>query len=1220
MMGASRFTLRLSECQATPLVGGKATSLGRLAREGFPVPDGFVITTRAYEFARAQSASVSVPVGLPVELMDEVRAAYRHLGMPTVAVRSSATAEDMVGASMAGQYETLLNIQGEEALLEAVRRCWASLDAARVRAYLREHGIDPAGVAMAVVVQRLVSADVAGVLFTANPHQNGRCEMLVEASWGLGEMIVSGQVQPDVLRLRYDTGQVLEAVVADKQMYLAPGAAGPCPVEQSRRRQSCLDGRDTESLWRLGRRVAEHFGCPMDLEWAISAGELYLLQARPITTLQDAEAREEVLHATQRHLRQELAAGRGPWVLHNLAETLPHPTPLTWSVMRRFMSGTGGFGIMYRQAGFEPSPAVQRDGFIECIAGRIYMDAARAPEMLFEGLPFAYDLEELKRSPDVSQTPPTLPRGSVLSRWRAARKIAVVSANLRSLSATLESELREGLFQEIAAYAAKAKAVDLASLSIGQLLERWQEQARRVLDVFGPRLLMPGLIGSMAMGDLRRFLQETQWNEDADALARLISSGGAPDRTMISDVELHEVGLGTRPLQRWLADHGHRAAGEFELAAPRWREVPAAVQEMADRLAGGTGPLDRRRQHLMEVVRRVTEVRSRLGETDRKEFDRLVSLVCRYVVLREDSKDLLMLGYDLLRDIAIEAGRRLGVGQDVFYMTDEELLDAIRVGFAPRRVIERRKIAYRAEARLSLPHVIDAKAIDSLGRTPDIEPSAGGHRAFAVSAGEATGPARIVHRPTEAGDLGRGYILVCPSTDPSWTPLFVNAGGLVLECGGTLSHGAVVAREMGLPAVVLPDATRLFRDGEEVRVDGHRGWAGSRADSAGRPSQGYAVDAQETSIQPELVPPPVGRRDRRAGRLSGWLAVGWGVYLAAFFLLPQSWVHRPTLQALDAVLWPVVRTLGQPAVVAIVAAIVAVSMLLIQKLATDNGRLREAQRRAAALRKAAATMAEQSPRQVALMRLAAGVQGRTLAAAMVPVGILLGPLVMPFVWFRERVDPAAWNAPAGSAVQVVATVDSSYLQPIRIEVPGTIEVDESTPPVRTLPPLRATLEHLLALYRQPRNDPDEPWELKVAPDVGREFAANDLQAYLDAGIPPQGITWVVRPPEEMVGRLSVAVRAEGHLPLTVAVVLGNESPPAPSSVIGPAGSPVKELRVVYPKPNRKPVFWQPLASLAGHDGVPWAARLATVDVGWLWLYILAYIPTLVLARAILKVA
>ena len=309
----------------------------------------------------------------------------------------------------------------------------------------------------------------------------------------------------------------------------------------------------------------------------------------------------------------------------------------------------------------------------------------------------------------------------------------------------------------------------------------------------------------------------------------------------------------------------------------------------------------------------------------------------------------MILGYDLLRDLAVEAGRRLGVGQDVFFLTREELFHALRVGFAPCQVIEQQRAAYEAETRLDLPRVIDAKAIDTLGDVPEREPAAGGHKAFAVSSGEATGPARVLASPHEAGDLGRGYVLVCPSTDVAWTPLFGNAAGLVLERGGMLSHGAVVAREMGLPAVVLAGATRLFRDGEELHVDGCRGWVGKTSQARRQDSPANAIDPDDVRVWAELIPPPPGRKDRAAARLRNLLAAAWAVFLLAVFLLPEQWVYQPTLAALDFILWPIVRALGKPATVALLAAGVAALSLVVQKLVTDNRRLLEAKHRAAAL-------------------------------------------------------------------------------------------------------------------------------------------------------------------------------------------------------------------------------------------------------------------------------
>lgn len=1142
-----RYTQNLVDCRDASLVGGKAINLARLIAAGFPVPSGFVVTIRAF--------------AMDDDVVDEILSAYRTMGSGKVAVRSSATAEDLADASMAGQYQTFLEIEGEQQLLAAITNCWASLDTPQARAYLKEHGIDRSQVAMAVVVQRLIDADVAGVLFTVNPNSNGRREMLIEASRGLGESVVSGKVQPDLLRLDPDTGRVIEAKHLDR---------------------ACLSSKDVHQLWQLGRQAAEYFGAPQDIEWAIKNGGVYLLQSRPITTYGEYKAYEQSLRSTQQHLRSELAAGRGPWVLHNLGETLPHPTPLTWSIMQRFMSGAGGYGIMYRQAGFEPSPAVQTEGFLECIFGRIYMDASRASEMFFKDFPFAYDIEELKQNPDASQSPPTQPRGSLLTLWQAQRKLRGINQKLRQLSQKLDRELRDDLFSEIRGYVDRNKPINLQSLSVEWLEDLWKEHELLILESFAPRLMLPSLVCGMAMADLRGFFDEHFWNEDPDALAQLVSSGGLANRTLIADTELYEVAKGTRPLETWLADHGHRAATEFDLAAPRWREVPDTLRNMAKRLAAGDGPMLRHRAVTEKVDHRIEELGERLSSADRRQLGRLIDVVRRYVAFREDSKDFLMLGYDLLRDVALEIGRRLEIGADVFFLTRDEMLGALRIGYAPIHLIEQRKTTHKVETRFSPPRVIDAQSIETLGEQPEIPAIEGGKIALAISTGQATGPAKILHSPTESADLGRGYILVCPSTDPAWTPLFVNAAGLVLECGGTLSHGAVVAREMGLPAVVLPNATKLFRDGEEIRVDGNRGWVGP------------ATTIAETSSMDEKknrIPGP-GKRDRRAARIRNVMAIIWGIFLLAFFALPKNWVHEPTMAWIDKILWPLVRTAGKPAAVAIIAFGIATLTLLLQKLLTDNDRLLEAKRRTGLIKDK-------------VNNLASVIQYRSLMAAMIPIGILLGPMVMPLIWFHQRIDPAVWTAPAGSSVQIVTTVDGDWGQPVSIKTPESIVVDESTPASRTLPPIRKTLEHLLALYAQPAKESAQPWELQVAPDISRQLTIDDLKAYLSTGIPPQGMTWLIRPPEGFSGEFPVTVSAAGQSPITLNIVLGEQYPPTQTRVLGPAGSVIKELRAVYPKPKQDAAFWKPFAG---------------IDVGWLWTYIIAYVPALMLVRRVLKVA
>jgi len=1220
MISIRRFTQDLVDCREVRLVGGKGASLGRLMRAGFPVPNGFVVNTGAYRLAQEEAATAGNPMEIPAQVAEEILHGYKTMAAGAVAVRSSATAEDSATASLAGQCETFLDVDGETGLLEAVQRCWTSLDAPRIRAYLAEHGIEPAQVAMAVVVQRLVPADVAGVIFTADPNGGGSGKMLVEANWGLGETVVGGHAQPDVLAVERETGRVLSAKIADKQVYLAAGTGQEQPVAESLRKKSCLSSRDVHRLWELGKRISEHFGAPQDIEWAFHDGNLFLLQSRPITTHRETEAAEALARATRQRLREEMSAGRGPWVVHNLAETLPHPTALTWSVIRKFMSGLGGFGAMYRQAGFQPAPIIDREGFLELVAGRIYMDAARAPEMFCENFPFAYDLEKLVHDPDASQKPPTLPRGSYSLRAKAAALLSKAGAKLQGLAGRAAGEFREKTTPAVTEYVARSREKNLRLLTVEQLIAFWEEYEKQILNVFGRDILMPGLICGMAWAELETFLQENFWDDDTEALLRIISVGGEADRTVIADAELFKVASGKWLLETWLADHGHRGPGELDLAAPRWREQPEVLREMAARLAAGEPPLERYRRGAAAANQQAAVLRSRLSAADAREFDRRLDLVRRYMPFREDGKDLLMLGYGLLRDLALEAGLRLEIGDGAFHLTRDELFEALRAGFAPLHLIEQHELTYRAERRLSLPRVIDAHAIDRLGETNEIEATAGSYHGLPISAGQATGPARILQSATDAGELGRGYILVCPSTDPAWTPLFVNAAGLVLECGGALSHGAVVAREMGLPAVVLPEATRLFQDGEQINVNGNQGWVARALQHSNQPPPTEAIDFKDTRVPRELIPPPQGRKERQAAKLRNAAAALWMIYLLGFFVLPKDYVYQPSLALLDLLLWPLVRFLGKPAVVAIVAAGMGTTILLVQKFVTDNPRLLEAKRRAALLVKQARLLPENSPRRQAFLQMAAPVNLRVLMAALVPIGLLLGFLVMSFAWFKNRMDPSLPRGLAGSSVQIVVTVNSDWSKPVRIELPAPLALDETTPASRMLPPIRKTLEHLLALYRQPRRQPDIPWELQWVPDPAQVQTADDLQNYLNTGIPPRGITWMIRPPSSGVGRFPVKVIADGCLPVTVNVVLGGEFPPGNLSAAGGHDSPIKEVRIVYPPPARKQVFWQPLAGLARHDQLPLAGALAVTDIGWLWLYILAYLPALFLSRAVLKVA
>ena len=1214
-MAGVPFVLPFSDCHDVRTAGGKALNLGKLLNAGFSVPDGFAVTTEAFRAALKDGV-----LTMPAEVASAISESYRAMGSPVVAVRSSATAEDMAEASMAGQYETFLDVSGADAVLAAVQRCWASLDTPRTRAYLTEHGIPLADVAMAVAVQRLVSAEIAGVLFTANPRGGSRAEMVLDASYGLGESVVSGVIQPDTVVIDRATGAVRQLTIGSKETMIQAGTPDPLPVPTPLREKACLDAWQVRDLWKLGLRVVEYFGSAQDLEWAIAGGKLYLLQSRAITTLEDAEAYEQCLQSTRAQLRAAKRDGRGDWVRHNIAETLPHPTPLTWSVIRRFMSGDGGFGAMYRLVGFEPSTEVRRDGFLDLIAGRIYMDLARGPGMFFEKFPFRYDLDLLRANPDAAQGAPTIPSGSATQRMGVAGKLNGTTARLRELAQDFDTRLEKEIMPAFVAYVRTEKMRDLRALTTAEWLALWQERSARVMDEFAPQSLLPSLISSMVLEDLRAFCAEHFWDEDAAALANILASGADPDRTVLAAEGLHRIAAGEGSIADWLEKFGHRAPEEFDLATPRWRERPDALETMAAHMRGSTSPLALHHKRAEESQARGEALRAQLSPGERAELDQRVQAVRRYLHYREDGKFFLMLGYDLLRDLALEAGRRLRIDEDVFLLRYEQLHDALATGFAPLHAIEAARSARAAETRVTTPHVITEQEIETLGEPVALE---GGDRltAFSISSGVCTGPVRIVFSPTEAGEMGRGYVLVCPSTDPNWTPLFAHAAGLVIERGGTLSHGAVVAREMGLPAVVLDGATKLFADGEIISIDSNRGAIFRGAVTANQAAEPVG-DANDIRLPAALIPPPPGARERSSARLRNIFLALWGVYFLAAFLLPAPWVYDPSMRLLDAMLWPLVAYFGKPAAVAIIAVALAAFSMIGQRVLTDNRRLLIAKERAAHLSLEAAKLPKDSPRARTMRALAAPVQTRVMLASFVPLAVILGPMVMSFSWLPARVDPASWNAAPGATVFVTATVDGDYTGPVTLTADPALSLGADSEPVQSNPPIRATLETLRAKWQAPSGPvPNLSWELRAAASKARQELLADLTAYLKEKIPAREVAWTLSTPAQP-GRYRVSIATDKSPALVTHVVLGDRSPPEPHEDLGDtkgpvqvarpadAKSPLQLVRLVYKEQLTQSgkTFWQPFERLGWH----WSA-------GWLLTYIAVYLPLMFLFRRLLRI-
>jgi pyruvate,water dikinase len=791
-------------------VGGKGLSLGRMAAAGLPVPPGFVITTDAYRHRPDDLA-----------FAPEVDAAYRQLGGGPVAVRSSATAEDAADTSFAGQQETILGVEGADAVLAAVKRCWASLHTERAVAYRAKQGIDAAGIAMAVVVQRLVPAEVAGVLFTRDPQDPTGRLMLVEASWGLGEAVVSGRVTPDRFRLDRATGSAAEKHAGRKPVRVT--AAGEEHVAAELQHALCLNDSALSQLAELGRKVEALYGDPRDVEWAYAGGQLFLLQARPITVATVAE-REAVRQEVIASLRALAEPGGTVWVRYNLSEVLPAPTPMTWAVVQRLLAADGGFGAMNRDLGADPDPTLGPRSAFDLVAGRPMMNLSAAPRMQSARPPFEYPFAAFKADPRKALDPkPVLNplRGGVLrgllrlprTVWRLSRAMN----KTKKEAETFADRFVKDIVPPFVAECRRAAAAPLPT-ETGDLYLFFGQWTDRTLVKFARESLKPTVFADLAWQTLAGILTPRLGEERAKAAVAELSLGAHPPEEADLAGAVCKLAAGEMDRATFLERFGHRGPNEMELSAPRWSKAPGEV----DRLVGGTNSVHTPRVSVQGVGGKVAD-EAKLNGPARGHFLQWVERLRTYLGLREAAKHYLLMGYAVIRRALFEMDRRHGLNGGIFFLSPADLPELLAGKDVSGKIATARK-RRQAELALEVPPVLFSDDLDAIGRPPP-EP-AGGDRLEGVplSAGVAEGPALVLTEPAAAPPGDGGYILVCPSTDPAWVPLFVRAKGLVMETGGVLSHGAIVAREFGLPAVAgLPDVTKRLRSGQVVRVDGARG-------------------------------------------------------------------------------------------------------------------------------------------------------------------------------------------------------------------------------------------------------------------------------------------------------------------------------------------------------------------------------------------------------------
>jgi pyruvate,water dikinase len=792
------------------LAGGKGLSLGRMAAAGLPVPPGFVVTTEAYR----RSAGTIDP-----DLRATIADAYARLGGGPAAVRSSATAEDAAETSFAGQQLTVLGVEGIDAVIEAVERCWKSLHADRAVAYRAKQGVDESGLAMAAVVQQLVPAEVAGVLFTRDPLDPAGAMMLVEASWGLGEAVVSGRVTPDRFRLSRDTGAVLDRRPGDKAVRITP--AGEEPVPDADRHRLCLDDAALSQLADLGRRVEAFSGDARDIEWASAGGRFYLLQARPITVATAAD-RERVRQEVIADLRAKADPAGTVWVRYNLSEVLPAPTPMTWAVVQRLVAADGGFGRMNRDLGASPDPALGSQGAFDLVAGRPMCNLSRLPRMQFARPPFEYPFAAYKADPAKALDPkPVLNplRGGLLSGlWR-------LPATMRRLHRMMSETRRQlltfdGRFftvsRPFAAAAREALARDWSGFEPPALVGEFEAWCDRTLVDFARHSLKPTVFADFLWGTLIEGLRPALGAERAAATVAELVVGAKPPPDADLGGAVRDLAAGRVDRATFLAAFGHRGPNEMELAQPRWAEAPDEVGRLATGSVGQPGTATP-----SDPWQAIAEKAIPAG-WKRPAFGNMVGTLRNFLGLREAGKHYLLMGYAVIRRALLELDRRFGLNGGIFYLTPDDFPDLLAGNDLSSKIVAARK-RRQAELSLEVPPVLFSDDLGAIGRPLPTPPGGDTLSGVALSTGVAEGPALVLTEPT-AAPAWDGYVLVCPSTDPAWVPLFVRAKALVMETGGVLSHGAIVAREFGLPAVAgLPGVTRRLKTGDVLRVDGGRG-------------------------------------------------------------------------------------------------------------------------------------------------------------------------------------------------------------------------------------------------------------------------------------------------------------------------------------------------------------------------------------------------------------
>ncbi len=863
------YVLPLADTSTTiEIVGGKGMSLARLAGAGFPVPAGFHITTGAYrrfcetnrlqpivraalegielllprtlETASAEIKKFFMAGDIPIEIADSIREGYAGLRRTRVAVRSSATAEDLPEASSAGQQETYLNISGNEAVLEAVKKCWASLWTPRAIAYRLKNNLDQNNIALAVVVQEMVNAEAAGILFTANPVNGKRNEVVINAVWGLGEAVVGGLVTPDILSVDKATGKIKQMEIAEKSVITVPTASGTeeKPLTDARRKAQVLKEAQVVALTKFARRIEDFNGCPQDIEWCFANGEFYIVQSRPITALPSGTLPNAELDTPT---EWRLPKGAYAAMRNNIVELMAEPlSPLFATLGLRAINASlhrlieDSFGLsailpetiiltVNQYAYFNGS--INARAIAQMVFGVrkiLKMMLSGAVERWTEtGQPLYYQTIETWRTKE----------------WQSFTSIELVKSARKLTEAAID------------AYGALISGVIPAAWMTEAVFTKFYNALiKRRGDPSAPTYLLG--YDSIPIQADKALYSQAEWAWKHSSLVKYLENVPTPELVakLVADVGMAN-GDPVEVWQEWrqrfleyLQKFGH-ALYDLDFAHPVPADDPMPVLEAFKRYLReeGVNPYNRQRESAERREKAVRETRGRMKGLRLKWFNKCLVSAQKFAPLREDGLAEVGLAYPLIRQMLRELGWRFAAqrviptADDIFWMTEDEVLmnaaqiDAGLPGEPLGEIILQRKAEHRAAMQAYPPMMLPQMKIFGFNlMSLKGKRGRGGNgnviKGVAASPGKVIGTARVLHGPGDFSRMKPGDILVAPITTPAWTPLFTMACAVVTDVGGPLSHGSIVAREYGIPAVLgTGTATRLIQDGQTITVDGSAG-------------------------------------------------------------------------------------------------------------------------------------------------------------------------------------------------------------------------------------------------------------------------------------------------------------------------------------------------------------------------------------------------------------